>query len=86
MTHSTITSKGQTTVPASVRRALGLEAGDRIVYEIQGDSVVIRPQPEAMEVFGSLKPPAGKSGVSFADEREKSRAGWIAGTAREGLE
>lgn len=86
MTHSTITSKGQTTVPASVRRALGLEAGDRIVYEIQGDSVVIRVQPEAMEVFGSLKPPAAKAGGSFAEEREQSRRLWTKEAAREGSE
>lgn len=85
MTHSTITSKGQTTVPASVRRALGLKAGDRIVYEIQGDSVVIRVQPEAMEVFGALQSPAGKTGASFAEEREYSRRQWTEGAAREGL-
>ena len=85
MTHSTITSKGQTTLPASVRRALHLNAGDRVLYEIQGDSVVIRPQPGAMAVFGALKPPAGKSGVSFEEARAKSRKGWVAEAAREGL-
>ena len=86
MTHSTITSKGQTTVPAAIRRALGLKAGDRIVYEVHGDSVVIRTQPKAMAVFGALKPPVGKAGISFADERELSRTAWIAEAAPEGLE
>lgn len=84
MTHSTITSKGQTTLPAPIRRALHLKAGDRILYEIQGDSVVIRPQPGAMAVFGFLKPPAGKAGAPFKKEREKSRETWVAETAREG--
>ena len=85
MTHSTITSKGQTTLPAPIRRALHLKTGDRILYEIQGDSVVIRPQPGAMAVFGSLKPPAGKTGVPFEEARAKSREDWVTDTAREGL-
>ncbi len=85
MTHSTITSKGQTTLPAPIRRALRLKAGDRILYEIQGDSVVIRPQPGAMAVFGALKPPAGKTGVPIKLVRAKSRDAWVADAAREGL-
>lgn len=85
MTHSTITSKGQTTLPASIRRALHLKAGDRILYEVQGDSVLIRPQPGAMAVFGALKPPAGKSGVPIEEARAKSREVWVADAAREGL-
>lgn len=85
MTHSTITSKGQTTLPAPIRRALHLKAGDRILYEIQGDSVVIRPQPGAMAVFGTLKPPAGKTGASFEEVRATSRESWVKKTAGEGL-
>lgn len=85
MTHSTITSKGQTTLPAQIRRALHLKAGDRIVYEIQGDSVLIRPQPTSMAVFAALRPPAGKSGVAFEEARANSRAAWVAEAGREGL-
>ena len=84
MTHSTVTSKGQTTLPAPIRRALHLKAGDRITYEIQGDSVVIRPQPGVMAVFGALKPPPGKSGVPFEEERAKAREARIKKAAREG--
>jgi AbrB family looped-hinge helix DNA binding protein len=84
MTHSTITSKGQTTLPASIRRALRLKTGDRILYEIHDDSVVIRPQPGAMEVFGALKPPAGKAEASFEEARAKSREVWTAEAVREG--
>ena len=85
MTHSTVTSKGQTTLPAPIRRALHLKPGDRISYEIQGDAVVIRPQPGAMAVFGALKPPAGRTGVPIGQARAKSREAWAAEAAREGL-
>jgi AbrB family looped-hinge helix DNA binding protein len=83
ITHSTITSKGQTTVPAQIRRALRLKTGDRISYEMRGDSVVIRPQPGAMAVFGILKPPAGKTGIPFKDARRKARAAWVAEASRD---
>lgn len=33
---SALTSKGQVTLPVELRRALGLKAGDRIVYEPDG--------------------------------------------------
>lgn len=67
--HSILTSKGQTTVPSRIREALQLKAGDRILYEIKGDSVVIRPHPGAMAVFGSLKPSGDKVGVPLVDAR-----------------
>ena len=39
---STISSKGQTTVPAAIRRSLDLHPGDAIAYEVDGDKVSIR--------------------------------------------
>jgi len=38
-----ITSKGQITVPIEVRRMLGVKAGDRLLFESDGDGVRIRP-------------------------------------------
>jgi antitoxin PrlF len=39
--HSRISSKAQTTIPRAVRTALGLKQGDDLVYEIDGDRVVL---------------------------------------------
>ena len=36
-----LTKKHQTTIPAEVRRALGLAAGDRVVFEIEDGVVTI---------------------------------------------
>jgi len=41
-TQAKITSKGQITVPRDVRRALGLQAGDHLVFESIGDEVRVR--------------------------------------------
>jgi len=37
-----ITSKGQITVPRDVRRALGVQAGDHLVFESIGDELRVR--------------------------------------------
>jgi AbrB family looped-hinge helix DNA binding protein len=39
---SKITSKGQVTLPKAVRDQLGLQAGDSIVYEVDGNTVRVR--------------------------------------------
>ncbi|MCU0290744.1 MAG: type II toxin-antitoxin system PrlF family antitoxin [Thermoanaerobaculaceae bacterium] len=41
MTKSIITSKGQTTVPAEVRRMLGVGSGDALQWEVEGNTVRI---------------------------------------------
>lgn len=38
---STITAKGQTTVPKAVRQALGVDAGDRIAFRIGRRGVTV---------------------------------------------
>lgn len=41
---STITSKGQVTIPAEIRRHLALRTRDKLVFEIEDDgTVVLRP-------------------------------------------
>src|SRR5262245_14397264 len=44
---STITAKGQTTVPKSVRRALGIDYGGKIAFRIEGGRVTVHnPETE----------------------------------------
>jgi antitoxin PrlF len=38
---STITAKGQTTVPKSVRQALGVDYGGKIIYRVEGRRVTV---------------------------------------------
>jgi antitoxin PrlF len=42
MITSKLTTKSQTTIPRSVRTALGLEPGDEVAYQIEGDRVILR--------------------------------------------
>jgi AbrB family looped-hinge helix DNA binding protein len=40
---STISSKGQVTVPAEIRNRLGLSSGDRVEFVVEGEHTIIRP-------------------------------------------
>jgi antitoxin PrlF len=40
---STISSKGQVTVPVEVRRRLGVKEGDRVEFVFENDRTVLRP-------------------------------------------
>lgn len=44
---SKITSKGQTTVPKSVRQALGLGKGDQLAFRVDESGVTLRRADEA---------------------------------------
>jgi antitoxin PrlF len=38
-----ITTKGQITVPLAIRRALGVQAGDTLLFESDNEGVRVRP-------------------------------------------
>lgn len=57
MPQSTVTEKGQTTVPVQVRKALNLSPHQKIQWDIQPDgSALVRTQPSALDLYASLKP------------------------------
>lgn len=62
MSDSTITAKGQTTVPADIRNAIGCVPGTRLEWHIlDGGRLVVRVKNKSMqELKGMLSPPKGK--------------------------
>jgi antitoxin PrlF len=40
---STITAKGQTTVPKAVRKILGIDYGGQVGFRVEGDQVTLHP-------------------------------------------
>lgn len=57
MAESTITSKGQITIPKAVRERLHLEVGDKVYFDVREDgSVLMVARNEPLEgLFGMLK-------------------------------
>jgi AbrB family looped-hinge helix DNA binding protein len=48
---STISSKGQVTVPIEVRHRLGLKTGDRVAFVYEDGRTVLRPEPQTTNPF-----------------------------------
>ena len=47
---ATVTSKGQITLPKSIRSALGVTSGNKLSFELQGEEIVVRRlQPDEHE-------------------------------------
>ena len=55
MIESSVTKKGQTTLPKPVRDSLGLQAGDRVRYVIADGEVRILPVRPISRLFGALR-------------------------------
>ena len=55
MIESSITKKGQTTLPKPVREALGVQAGDRVRYVISNGAVRILAVRPISRLFGMLQ-------------------------------
>jgi AbrB family looped-hinge helix DNA binding protein len=54
---TTMTQRGQVTVPSEVRRLLGLKPRDKVAFSIEDDEVRLTPARFTLEsAFGSVKP------------------------------
>lgn len=77
MFESSITIKGQTTLPKAIRDSLAVKAGDKVRYAILDDGVLIMPVRPTSRLFGSLKyngPP-----VSLEDMEDAIAEGAVEG-------
>ncbi len=75
MRTSTLTSKGQVTIPAEVRKRLGLHPGDRVGFVVDGGEVrLVRKESRIEAAFGICKT---DTSVSLDDMERiiKQRAG-----------
>jgi len=80
MHQSTLTTKGQTTIPREIRKLLGLKENDRILYEVENGKVAIKPAPSVHELYGIFKsrirhkgPPLTKAQMRAAVKRDLIR-------------
>lgn len=62
MAHTvTVTSKGQLTLPARVREALGIRRGTRLKVEVEDGEILLRPVRRLSELRGMAKQAFAKS-------------------------
>ena len=62
MAESTITAKGQTTVPADIRAVMHAKPGTRLVWSAMPDgTIIVRAKTQSIrDMAGMLKAPKGK--------------------------
>lgn len=66
--YSTITSKGQVTIPSYIRDRLSLTSGSKLEFIIQGDSFLVVPINRSITNLRGILP---KSNVSLTTEGMK---------------
>jgi AbrB family looped-hinge helix DNA binding protein len=69
-----MSSKGQITVPKSVREALGIVAGDEVVFHVEGDRAVLARIPDFLGLAGSVPVPAARRNTSWDEVIRRTRA------------
>ena len=63
MPSAKLTSKGQITIPKDVRKALGLQTGDRLSFEVREGTMVVKPAKiSLLSLYGSMR--TKKKGVT----------------------
>ncbi|WP_296643764.1 AbrB/MazE/SpoVT family DNA-binding domain-containing protein [Roseinatronobacter sp.] len=76
MRESTLTTKGQTTLPKDVRKALGLQPGDKLRYILIDGEVRLLRARSVLELEGALKRP-GQKIVTLEQMEEAIAAGAV---------
>ncbi|OHU92310.1 AbrB/MazE/SpoVT family DNA-binding domain-containing protein [Mycobacterium talmoniae] len=71
---ATVTSKGQVTIPKVVRDALGIAAGDEVVFRVEGDRAVLARTPDFLALAGTIQVPAAKRNVAWDDVIRRTRS------------
>ena len=69
-----MTSKGQVTIPASVREALDLHEGDELVFRVERSRALIAKTPDFLSLAGSVPVPASKRGTPWDEVLRRTRS------------
>jgi antitoxin PrlF len=68
---STVTTKGQVTIPKPIRDAMGIGPNDRVAFIREGERVLLQPLRTLKAFRGAVKT---KGPGSFIEERARAKA------------
>ncbi len=73
---TTLTEKGQVTIPIEIRRIIGLQPKDKVRFEVDGDTVkIMRATSKLLAGFGAVQPhPTLENDAKIREEFEKGVA------------
>lgn len=69
---ATVTSKGQVTLPKDLRDALGLRAGDKVLFRVHKDRAVLAKVPSFLDLAATVPIPPKKKGAAWSRVRAET--------------
>lgn len=69
-----VTSKGQVTVPKSVRDALGIKEGDEVLFRVEGNRAILARTPDFIGLAATIGVPTAKRNVAWDEVLRKTRS------------
>lgn len=72
-TRAKITSKGQVTIPKSVRDVLQLHEGDELLFRTERSRALIAKTPDLLALAGTVAVPAQKRGTTWDEVLRRTR-------------
>ncbi len=74
MTKVRVSERGQITIPAGVRRKMGIKPGGEVALEMRGDEVVLRPMLSISDVAGIFRDRVRDKGSDWETARQHAEA------------
>jgi len=74
MSTTTITKKGQITIPKSIREKLGLKEGDKVIVKFSGGKAFVRKIPSIFDLQASVLVPEDVRKLSWKKIEKKAHA------------
>lgn len=73
---TTVTQKGQVTIPASIRKALGLKPHDKVSFRLEDHAVRVEPAKSSVIAgYGAVKL---RGGLKDVKRLRQETEGWVA--------
>ena len=68
-----VTSKGQVTIPKSVREALELQDGDELLFRVERHRALLAKTPDFLDLAGAVPVPTAKRGTPWDEVLRRTR-------------
>jgi len=68
-----MTSKGQVTIPKSVREALALQEGDELLFRVERSRALLAKTPDFLDLAGTVSVPAAKRSTPWDEVLRRTR-------------